>query len=422
MRLRIENMRKVNSEKIAEFAVVMYFAYPFFRTLCGWIFRGNSLLATTVALLAVYLPVFLLYVAKPRKYLKPDVILLYLWLGFFLYCSATIHPEYQYYYDRPDYGVWDHILIPYRGIYAYLFVRMLDDPDKILNCIRRAGVLMLFQFGYQIMLYYRRGYWYGVTGLVEAEMSYSVSFGYEVLPFALVFLYMALKEKKALDITASLLCIFMILAGGSRGPVLFIGLFFVLYVSIQLKHSRKKALILLAIILGTIVLYFTYDAILLGLSALISKMGLSSRFITKLLSGEISNDSGRSRIWAAAASMIKKPFGYGALGSRPVICDIIMVGYPHSIIYEILIDYGVIVGTVILLVLLQKSLSILFFKNSGEWTGVFMIFFCSASSLFISLTYWSVPTFWACLGIGVNCLIDTKKKRRKNLKGPQTAE
>ena len=37
------------------------------------------------------------------------------------------------------------------------------------------------------------------------------------------------------------------------------------------------------------------------------------------------------------------------MGTRHIITDIIAAGYPHSIILEILVDYGVFIGGVLLL-------------------------------------------------------------------------
>lgn len=417
MQLKVKGrFGKVSEEKIADFAFIMYFANAMLRTFFRWLFGGESSIAIIVAVVIAYVPVLLLYVLRPKKYIKWDVIALYAWLAFFIGITVILHPEYNYYYARPIYGLWDYVIIPYRGIYAYLFVRLINNPQKIMRNMEKTGWIMFIYFAYQIINFLRRGYWYGVDGLDGmAKLSYSVSFGYEVLPFALTFLYLALKRRKYRDIFASGLSIVMILVGGSRGPILFLGLFIVLYVCIELKYSRKKIVIISCISIVTILLYTVYEPILMKLSVIITKMGFSSRFITTLLNGAISNDSGRSAIWQAAIEMIKdSPFGYGAMGTRPVITKIIAAGYPHSVILEILVDYGVFVGGALLVFFFISSLFIMFSDKSKMWSGIFLVFFCSTCSLFISLTYWSVPTFWGCLGIGVNCFKYNRLKKGKN--------
>lgn len=415
--IKLPNISHINTKQLAEFAFIMYFANSLLRTIFSWLLGGTGALTVLCSLALVYIPVLLLCIVNHKKYIKIDFIILMLWILLFLSVTLAFHSEYKYYYLREDYGVWDHILIPYRGIYAYLFIRLIDDPKRIIKCMKISGWLMFFQFAYRIYGYLRRGYWYGVSGSnSSAEFSYNISFGYEVLLFTLVFLYCALKEKKMPDIVASIIGTMMILVAGSRGPVLVMAIFFVLYILMEMKYSRKKMLLISGIILVSILLYFSYTYILLALSKIITRFGFSSRFITSLMSGTISNDSGRSRIWGAAIDMIKQnPWGYGALGTRPVISNIIVAGYPHSVILEILVDYGVFIGGGILIVFLVNSIEILFTKKRSEWSGVFLIFFSSSCSLFLSLTYWSIPSFWATIGIGVCCHRAVKKKNKTKM-------
>lgn len=50
-----------------------------------------------------------------------------------------------------------------------------------------------------------------------------------------------------------------------------------------------------------------------------------------LLVNNITDDSGRLVIWNVAVDMIKEnPFGYGAMGTRHVISEIIIQGHPHN--------------------------------------------------------------------------------------------
>ena len=100
----------------------------------------------------------------------------------------------------------------------------------------------------------------------------------------------------------------------------------------------------------------------------------------------------------------ENPLGYGAMGSQHVISQIIFAGYPHSIILELMIDFGVIVGGLLLLFLLRHAAAILLAKENG-WVDLFVPTFCVACGLFISLSYWSNRAFWACMGLGINCYI-----------------
>ena len=83
-----------------------------------------------------YVVLAVLVVKNPRKYFKIDFVALYILILFFFGITFLFHPEYEYFYTRETYGIWDHVLKPYRGIYAYLFIRLIGEPEQILKCMR----------------------------------------------------------------------------------------------------------------------------------------------------------------------------------------------------------------------------------------------------------------------------------------------
>lgn len=406
---------KIKSEQLAELSVILFFSNTLFRTIFSGIL-GHANIVEGAAMLLPYVPLALICAKNPRKYIKTDFLVIYILMLAFLVTTFLLHPEYEEAYARESYGVWDHVLKPYRGIYAYLFIRLLDDPKRILNCLKNAGWVMMPYFIYRIS----RGSWSTVTATgANFDSSYSVTFGYEVLLFALVFLYFALTQKKSIYIIAAIVDIVMILIGGSRGPILFIGLYVVLYIVIYAQNIKRKGPIIALAAIGSLVVYISYNPLLMFMINVLDRFHVSSRFLKMLLSGTITNDSNRFTIWRAAIEMIKrKPFGYGAMGSRHEIVNYIYAGYPHSIILEFLIDYGVVLGGVLLIVIFGYSFSILFSKGKRKWCDVFLPFFCAACSMFISLTYWSRPEFWGCLAIGVSCFKDMRHNKMKSIYKP----
>lgn len=395
---------KLNSQTFARIAFVLYFSRYFVQTVLSKLVGDHYSGLVTIVL--IYGVAALACILNPKRYLKADFLLLYFAILVFWMVSAILHPEYLPFYNRPDYGVVDHVLNPLRGLYAYFFIRMISDEEDALRLLKIAGYLSVLYFLYTYHVSSVRGYWYGVgMGIRNAniKMRYSVAFGYRVLPVALLFLYCALKEKRLSDLVVSVVCIFLILVAGSRGPILFVGVFVVLYILTNLASSGRKWIAIALIAAGSIGLYLVYEPLIMMLTDLLAKAGLSSRFLTKLIEGTISTDSGRSVIWNAAVKMIRaKPFGYGFMGSRHVITRLIYAGYPHSIVLEMLIDFGVVFGGLILAVILIGSLRILFHKRERRWKGVYLIYFSAACGLLISLTFWSEATFWMCLGIAAN--------------------
>ena len=404
----------VTADQLADIAFILYFANATLR----WIFEislGSTTITAGIPMLIPYGFLALCIIYDYKKYLKLDFVAIYTLILIFFLITSLVHPEYSSFYARDDFGVWDHVLRPYRGIYAYLFIRVIGDAERILRNMRIAALVLLPQFVYSIAMAEIKGYWEGIGSKGEVHMTYSVAFGYQVLPFALIFLICALKDHHAFDIIASVISIAMILSAGSRGPVLFVMELFVIYVIWQFGVSKKKAVLAFLIISAAVILLFFHKEILTGISMILNSFGMSSRFVDKMLSGTISSDSGRMEIWNAAIEMIRKnPLGYGAMGSRHIITSYIFAGYPHSIVLEMLIDYGVIFGSIILVLLFAFSFYIIV-RGSTEWKMIFIPFFCSSCCLFISMTYWSIPSFWAAIGIGVEYFLEKKRFRKKRM-------
>lgn len=117
----------------------------------------------------------------------------------------------------------------------------------------------------------------------------------------------------------------------------------------------------------------------------------------------LENLSDREIIWETTKNNIwEKPYwGWGIAGDLSY-----MDSYPHNITLEILLHYGIFVGSIVLFVIffsITKSLFVTKFRNP-----VLLIFLCSGfGHLFLSSTYLIEYKFWILLGI---CFSIMKKK------------
>ena len=111
----------------------------------------------------------------------------------------------------------------------------------------------------------------------------------------------------------------------------------------------------------------------------------------------------------------ENPLGYGAMGARHGIYEIIQVGHPHNVFLEILIDYGVFVGSGLIIAGLVTIFKLLMSNDIGEWKGLILIFVGLASQLLLSGTYWHRQGIWALLALFVG--IRQWKKMRGNNNG-----
>lgn len=420
IRLSKSGVLRISNDALADIAFIFFFSSSLFSPIFGKLLSifgmETAFLRNTLIFLVAYCPL-LIYISINRgKKIPFDFIVLFWSVSLFFLISLIIHPEYQYWYGRSDYGVLSYVFKPTEGLYAYLFVRLIKDPKRLHKDMKISGWLMYIYFAYSIYDATRRGYWMGVAQSGAVKMSYSVSFGYEVMLYVLPFFYDFLQHKKLGDLAGTAIGLFMILSNGSRGPALFIGLFVVAFAVVHMQKSRKKVLYIFLMVAVVILLYTFYIPLLMLLAELFDSLGISSRFITKMLNGSLLENNGRIEIWTAAWEMIKKnPFGYGAMGSQPVISKYIYAGYPHSVFLEIFIDFGVFLGSLILVFLLWNAYKMLFYRKNRAWLPVFLPYFATSWQLLISLCYWSSPPFWASIATGVNCYLDGKNKSRSNV-------
>ena len=410
-----KNITRIKVDTLADIAFVIFFCSPLISLILSEVFSvfGLASLADIATIFLIYFPLFLFCLIKSGKYVPFDFFVILIVSACIFGIAYLFHPEYGYWYGRENYGVWDYIYFPTEAIYAYLFVRLMDNPTRLFRNMKISGWIMYVYFFLQIYSSLKRGYWYGVgVSKATVEYTYSVSFGYNVLIFVLVFLHEAIKNKKASDIAGSVIGLYMIFAYGSRGPVLCIAIFLLLISYTHFQKSKNRWILILLIPLMLIVFLF-YEYILIGLLSILSSLNINSRTIQKLLAGTITDDSNRSVIWNAAVQMIKdNPLGYGPLGSQPVISRYVYAGYPHSIFLEIWIDFGIIFGTLILAFLLINAVNMITKKENIEWRGAFIVLFCTSCQLLLSLCYWSSTAFWASIAVGVNCSLAKKRKRR----------
>ena len=164
-------------ENLIDIAVIIYFSNSLFTTGLKWVTKSPSLSGIITSVI-IYGILAYEVVCKPRKYLIRDFIVGYIIIVLLFIITLHLHPEYREVFTREDYGVWDYVLYPTRGIYSYLFVRLINDSERFLRDFKIAGWCSYLFFAYCLYNRFRRGYFVGVSGSdTNAKLSYSVTFG-----------------------------------------------------------------------------------------------------------------------------------------------------------------------------------------------------------------------------------------------------
>lgn len=276
---------------------------------------------------------------------------------------------------------------------------------SILKKVMKKASFIIFLFGFLS----------GIQILMNNEFAndYSMALSYYMLLPTILFLDELLDRfsLKALFITCFSLLI--ILAIGSRGPILCNGIF-IIFKLIQpvSKLSFSKVMIYISYFLVAIFTILYFEKILLALDDFLSKFNIESRNISLFLNDYL-HLSGRDRIYEKILTeIVQHPIlGIGIAGDRRVADG----NYAHNIILEIFLNFGVIIGLILLIAFIMWLLKLLFVKDMNVYNMMNIWISLGFVSLLFSGSYLSDVNFWTLLGLMVSQL---KMNRGRPFKQP----
>lgn len=362
---------------------------------------GASAMAGAILAVVMFSPLILITIKKPSNANAVFCFfVIYLFFLILILIERIMHPQYEEYYTRPVFGIYEVFFGIKRGaIWGILAFSGLRKGRKVLNCFHLGAAFLLLYSLYEAFEASVVGYWetYNATGKL-AKYSYSLTFGYQVIFCCIVFVFFFLENKKWYDMIAAILSFVLVILEGSRGPLICLAVFLVLYLLAKGKELRKRKklqFLTLIVILSLAVILFR-DSLLSWLIDRIAALNIDSRTITMLLSGNLSSDNARGIIFDLCWDHIENQgfWGMGPFGNRTFIVPKYYWGYPHNIVLELILDYGwmVAIGIIAAMVL---AIIRMFRKAQKEELMVFCILLAYNMKLFLSSTYWGELFFWS---------------------------
>lgn len=343
-------------EKIMLLIIISLYVYFFAINILIKIKRNqNIILILAIAFTLMY---FWAYIKYPS--IQMNIIKRFIWTVIFgIPCFACL-------YDLNDIDIF------YRTIYKYSFI------------ITIFGTLIYF----------------GDTGPLSSNMSFSSMM---LFPLCLHITGLDLFSKK---VPLLIICIYefmIIFIHGSRGGLLYIVLFFILYFGLK-KHNYLKMSKVAVIFLGiaSIIIAFAVLNINTILKQLSSK-GIYIRNIDFLASGQFLSENGRTKIYLEYMQLV--------LENAPITLRIVDLknhdtNYPHNIFIEVLYNYGYFLGLLIIAIFLIVLVKRLLSSKEIELKIVMVLLSAGFFPLLTSFTYFEWPIFWAfigCLSKNVRC-------------------
>ena len=283
-------------------------------------------------------------------------------------------------------------------VLPYFFIGIALDVKKYLNALYGISVISIGFCAFYQLIYAQGTSYSGDTDVSE----YNMMLAYNILPHVLMVSWIALRDLRIGKIMVMLLGVFLLLALGTRGPVLCEVIFLAVYL-LLFKPSKYKLLKNLSVITIAILLLRYLKQFMMFMQVLVMQMGLSTRIFDKFLEGELETSDTRLFIVSRLLTTLKSEdaiLGFGILGSYNYVDT-----YPHNIFLDFVFSFGWIIGIALLLLLLSLIIIALCRCNSEE-EKVFVILLVCASIVKLSLssTFIDDTLFFMLLGYCVHCI------------------
>ncbi len=295
-----------------------------------------------------------------------------------------------------------------------IFVGISMDIDKQMKLLYRISLITLYGMVFYVMVL-------GNGNTAQSEQlieSGQMQNSYFLLPHVLTIIMMAINKPNILNIATSLFGFVLTVSFGTRGPIIAIITFVVVYMVIVKKWKRpiiSKAIVLTCF--GIIMRMF--DPILKLLADLSKRLKLSPRVFLKIMDGDFFVSEGRDNIKMMLYDAIERnPWrGYGIAGDRAL-----GTVYAHNIIIELLVAFGVIIGPIIFIALCVILIRGLLSAKSNYEKGYLLVLMCASFfKLFLSGTYLDESLLYLLIGLCIH-LIRKQKKLVLNSEEKTTVE
>lgn len=215
--------------------------------------------------------------------------------------------------------------------------------------------------------------------------NYNMSFSYACL-FPMLSLY---RKRKSLPVLFSLLIFIIVVAIGSRGAAII----FTVYLIFDILQRNRKLLIPL------VVLVLSINALLPLLVDIFDTIGIHSRTLAHFTTGQMGRVDDRNPLYALGVnSVLTSPFlGVGLWGDRVLING----SYVHNIVIEILMDFGLLIGGVLIIFFILIGVFKFLSLDAKHKNDMIAYTFMCIAPLMFSNSYLIAPEFGIYVGLMV---------------------
>lgn len=377
----------------------------------------NKYSAKLVILYYMLLPIYLILQLKIG--IKAHFIIPIIYLGIIIKNYKKFNFKYLKYiivffmFQLP-YSIWQYYNYLYNwfGLMYLLFIcslpwfvvgNSLNNLNEIIEVFKKNVYLILLS-NIALIIF---------CILTGRPMLGNMEISYTILPLLLLSLLIFLNEKKIKFLMIALFSCTIVVIMGSRGTLLCIASFLIMYYIINFKKEFFHVIIIVTLLIGII---WNFNNILAITINKFESWGISSRTLYKLENGDILNDTGRGKIQKVVIEALNEHpiLGLGIGGERIIVNDKIYkmtkdmsTCYPHNLIIEIIAQYGYLVGTMLIVFLIGLLVNTIKNTNGNERNILLLLVSQEIIKLLVSSSYIISPMFFLVLGI---CFYKVREK------------
>lgn len=286
---------------------------------------------------------------------------------------------------------------------VFLSVSAISNYNILKYYLYRFSVLMLvFEWGRIIL---------GMGLQTSGADFYSQQTGYTALSISVICIMTWMDKRKWGAAIASVTGIVLLIISGARGPVLALGLYILCQLIKEVYRKGKEKKVFITTTVGVVMVLFVLlniRNIALFLQPIFLKLNLSPRILYRIADGNMFEDSSRIQlIYYGIKSIVENPvLGVGVLQDRFMIRNVMepygqAIGwYPHNIALEIFMQFGMVLGLLLLFGLLLAIGRNLKYAQDDKWKN-FILAFCGIGlfPLLVSSSYIECTEFYFLLGL-----------------------
>lgn len=296
-------------------------------------------------------------------------------LCFALYfIQAILFPENTGYLDN------ECVYIFVIGLPMCCYVYSIDDYSILFSCF--CGSLPVACF---------LGIIYSYLVLSEGmrDASYNMAAGFHFMLFALVGFSDYFHNHNLFRLVYAVLLSLVIIMVGSRGPVLWIGLYVLWQLMSRVSISRRVAMSVPIILLGVF-----FKDIFLFINDLFEQFDVHIRTLY-LLANKLAEGSGRWELYEQGVQIIGDNWFTGA----GIASDRAIHSYIHNFFLEIWMNFGTVLGSLVILLVLFTLYIAFVGSNKGQKNCLELYLFGGFMPLLLSGSYFKSFEFYILIGI-----------------------